>query len=456
MTGPDLPDDPRDWPADPFALLGVPPGAPEADVKRAYTRLIRRFKPEHHPDQFRRVRDAYEACLDRAGWYRPEPVGERESVSVPFHVPPAPPVPVADEVTRLWELAAAGDATGYAGLVQEASARPDRADIPLRLYWLLAVSPALDTARSRHDWLASALAKSRLRGPAAEVYRRELDADPDVGLYGPYTDLLATPAAGPDLLAVARWRIAAAGRTWRQYPLVADLKLLRGRLAKLDFSDADWLGVLTTAADWAAWHPMADAKTAYSAELAAVRHLESAHPAAFDRLEETEFVASEAVAAQRAGVPDALVGLVRAAWAEGDAARPAEVAAAVAAVAADPSAALDRFDRVASQRGPGFLILVVRTLERIRHARGPTDHPAFRPDLVRGLARELSDRKRYVAYLTARVQLLAFLTAEAIHPLEFADACDDDPDAWYRGLAESARGDVALRAVWLASRLHRG
>jgi hypothetical protein len=53
MNSPDLPDDPRRWPGDPFELLGVARGAVEIEIKRAYTRLIRRFKPEHHPEEFR-------------------------------------------------------------------------------------------------------------------------------------------------------------------------------------------------------------------------------------------------------------------------------------------------------------------------------------------------------------------------------------------------------------------
>src|SRR5688500_12033029 len=64
-----LPDDPRHWPDDPFRLLGVEPPATETDVKRAYTRLIRRFKPEHHPEQFRRVREAYEHALEMLKWH---------------------------------------------------------------------------------------------------------------------------------------------------------------------------------------------------------------------------------------------------------------------------------------------------------------------------------------------------------------------------------------------------
>jgi curved DNA-binding protein CbpA len=66
MTPPELPEDPRAWPDDAFDILGVRPGDDDAVVKRAYTRLIRRFKPEHFPEQFRRVREAYEDCLRRS------------------------------------------------------------------------------------------------------------------------------------------------------------------------------------------------------------------------------------------------------------------------------------------------------------------------------------------------------------------------------------------------------
>jgi hypothetical protein len=66
----DLPDDPKHWPDDPFEVLGVTRGVSDADLRRAYTRLIRRFKPEHTPEQFRRVREAYEACQQITSWTR--------------------------------------------------------------------------------------------------------------------------------------------------------------------------------------------------------------------------------------------------------------------------------------------------------------------------------------------------------------------------------------------------
>ena len=55
-----LPDDPSTWPRDPFRLLGVARGASERELRKAYHALIRKFKPEHAPEAFRRIRDAYE------------------------------------------------------------------------------------------------------------------------------------------------------------------------------------------------------------------------------------------------------------------------------------------------------------------------------------------------------------------------------------------------------------
>src|SRR5579871_2854032 len=142
MSAPELPDDPRAWPADPFDLLGVTPGTPEADVKRAYARLIRRFKPEHAPEQFRRIRAAYETCLEFARHFAPSPdepdapppvVVRVDRLRVPpaetppaesaESAPPAPapvelPPPRLSEADRLWAAAVEGrGAEAYAGLV---------------------------------------------------------------------------------------------------------------------------------------------------------------------------------------------------------------------------------------------------------------------------------------------------------------------------------------------------
>ncbi len=53
---PDLPDT-----DDPHALLGVATEATADEVRRAYLRRIKVFKPDRHPDAFRRIRGAFEA-----------------------------------------------------------------------------------------------------------------------------------------------------------------------------------------------------------------------------------------------------------------------------------------------------------------------------------------------------------------------------------------------------------
>lgn len=60
MSTAELPDDIRHWPKDPFKLLGVDTQADERTLKRAYTQLIRKYKPETSPEQFKLIRAAYE------------------------------------------------------------------------------------------------------------------------------------------------------------------------------------------------------------------------------------------------------------------------------------------------------------------------------------------------------------------------------------------------------------
>src|SRR5690349_15738491 len=63
-----LPEDPEHWPADPYALLGVRPGDDARAIRKAYAALIRRFKPEQFPDQFQRIREAFERVQEMESW----------------------------------------------------------------------------------------------------------------------------------------------------------------------------------------------------------------------------------------------------------------------------------------------------------------------------------------------------------------------------------------------------
>ncbi|MDB5307331.1 MAG: dnaJ 1 [Gemmataceae bacterium] len=473
MSTPELPDDPRAWPADPFALLGVPRGAGEMEIKRAYTRLIRRFKPEHSPEQFRRIREAYEACLEQGPWFFPArdfptPDFVRAPVSPTAETPPAdatsgatplpepapiPHTPVVDEVDRLWDAAAEGrDGDAYTGLVELTAARPDRTELPLRLYWLLALNPLLDQTRTRRDWLAAALVRARLSGPAAELYRRELAFDPEPALYGPYLGLLESPAPPQDLLIVARWRLAAAGRTRSWHTADTDL----AALAKVipDHDESTWLGYVVAVLDWAAWERPQPLFARARDELDRLRHLELSHSYAFDRVEETAYLAADFRWGVEGGGPGNLLRLVPAAWAAPHEPPAAAVEAAVAAVAADATGCLYRLDDLIRDRGPGLLTFLCRILDRYRRTLEP-DEAAFPPDLIRGLATAFpGDWPEH--YSLVRARLLGFLTAEAIDPNEFADACGVHPDRHIQQVANEVRTDVGLRLAWLAGRLYRG
>jgi hypothetical protein len=68
--------DQPDWsllPDRPAEFFELEPDFDQTELKRAYTRLIRRFKPERHPAEFKRIRGAYEALEARLRYSGAEP-----------------------------------------------------------------------------------------------------------------------------------------------------------------------------------------------------------------------------------------------------------------------------------------------------------------------------------------------------------------------------------------------
>jgi len=63
VSGRNLPDDVSLWPTNPYELLGVSPHNDARVARRAYLGLVRRFKPEHAPEQFKRIREAYDEAI---------------------------------------------------------------------------------------------------------------------------------------------------------------------------------------------------------------------------------------------------------------------------------------------------------------------------------------------------------------------------------------------------------
>ena len=455
-----LPDDPQHWPENPFEVLGVEPTSSEQDIKRAYTRLIRRFKPEHHPEQFRRVREAFEAVNNRIKWLgyfhlpelsSPAPA-EDESVPVAKDREPSPlaesreperPRPViVDPVEDAWKLAVANQRSeAYSRLLDLEHSLPGRADIAMRLYWLLAIQPELDTNRSRHHWLFAALTRSRLAGPAAELYRRELDAFPRMALSEPYSRLLEVDAAGGNLLRVAHQRLKTAGfnRFWAA--MNRDLETLATRTATLE--EVGWLGYLVAVAAHAGYERPDPLYESCRNLVATLRHLELRESWAFDQIEEHQHLADVWRAA--ADAPQPLLEVVRDAWLS-----PAEgwknsLWRVVAWAADDPVNALIQFDMVA--RVPERQA-VLAAFQRIidEHAQRPEN--AYPPELIRGLIREFVTTNGRGHYDGMRRELLRLLVREAIDPEEMVQACLLDSSLGPRALVEHVRTDPMLRLVW--------
>jgi len=43
----------------PYLVLDLPPDAGDGDVRSAYQRLLRKYPPEHRPEQFQKIQEAY-------------------------------------------------------------------------------------------------------------------------------------------------------------------------------------------------------------------------------------------------------------------------------------------------------------------------------------------------------------------------------------------------------------
>lgn len=347
MNEPVLPDDLSRWPSDPHELLGVERGVAPKDVKRIYTRLIKVWKPEHHPEHFRRIREAYEAVLRYIEFF-----GRFEVIATPEEAPPtAEPIaapkssepknpipldepfvdapasnivdpltfdPVVDSPARIvdggepvvdppaerivnrpeapprndpsyyWERAIRGEeAEAYRGLKLLYRERPQQTAIALRLYWLLSLDPTFDAEIKPREWLIAGLCNTGLQGACMELYRREIDAEPDEAFSDHFEHLLNLEAPTPALAEILSWRWMAARRTKRWATLKRDLQRERDRIARID--ESAWFRLLLIACDGVAWirddENFADLWDTLQQELQHLQHLATRHGEWFDRLE---------------------------------------------------------------------------------------------------------------------------------------------------------------------------
>lgn len=65
-----------------YKMLGVEEGADDQTIRRAYLELVKKFSPERHPDQFKRITRAFEGVKDRRARVRSKLMGTSAAYSL--------------------------------------------------------------------------------------------------------------------------------------------------------------------------------------------------------------------------------------------------------------------------------------------------------------------------------------------------------------------------------------
>ncbi len=178
-----LPEDTAAWPTNPYALLNVPENISRSQLRRTYHKLIRRFKPEQYPEEFRRIREAYEAVLRHVEFNERYPVDDEStgtddaaSVETSSDAPTLPPVRVVvEDPLQTWRGGIDGDAAAlYSALQAKLNLHRDDAQLYAQLAWLLRAAPDVDPDLQPNDWLVGGLIQTSQTDTLVELYRREL------------------------------------------------------------------------------------------------------------------------------------------------------------------------------------------------------------------------------------------------------------------------------------------
>lgn len=82
------------WEEDPFRILGVSAEATAGEIREAYFARVKERSPEKDPEEFKRIRRAYEAVRTDSGRWRSNlMIFEAEKGG------PAPPLPAPEPIT---------------------------------------------------------------------------------------------------------------------------------------------------------------------------------------------------------------------------------------------------------------------------------------------------------------------------------------------------------------------
>jgi hypothetical protein len=466
MSEHSLSPDPSSWPRDPFRLLGVPPGASARDLRKAYLRLIRSYKPEHAPEEFKRIRDAYESALPFARTDQRAPI-----IDEPGPEPPTESgtgltteisIPAFDRIPPLvdaWKFVLRGEPeTAYRTLVDRHDAARGSEDDYVQLYWLLTLLPSLELARTPVDWIVRGLGARGADAPRLrELLRRELAANPTLTLGDRLKNFLRrrTPPVLAVEFAEARWRLAREAGRWGV--IAVDVESLRAWLPDAD--ENAWARLLIASAMNLAW---ADGRDANLANVFAreVESLGSRHRDYADELHQLEYAQRVKLGLDRLkGLPTihVLLGrLLPGSWDEPGPAYRARLRAYVDLFDGEPLASLRCLDHIQS--------VAPFVLGRLSALLGGFDDEAYyllgpaRLDEVSPVIRRFLDSHAWTDYPAVRPNLLKFCLLEAISPGLVARTLADRAEFILSGtnpLAHKITEDWPLRHAYRASEMTR-
>jgi hypothetical protein len=421
MSESHLPDDLARWPGNPYELLGVQPGVSPHDLRRAYTGLIRVYKPEQFPEHFRRIREAYEAILQHveASKYFAEAAGGGADTATPTgvdsSVKTAAPSALDTELQALWERAVAGEETfAYQGLQDITARHPGRADVYLRLYWLLALCPELEAGRTPFDWLALGARRAGWSVPLMEMIRRESHADPTVATGRAYAELLADFGRMEVLVQLVDWRWDAACRLGQWALVHDDVERLREPV-RVEGDDA-WVRLLQVALNHLAWAE--DAATAAGQYFKELQGLEHLHGRLGQELDQVEFLRNVSGAWQTLRrvprSPPEVTELVALCWLRPAAEVRPRLLEFLGGIAREPHAWLGRLDMVAKE-APPVLNFLAGVVNRLNESAPPQPETGSGEHLGRVLGEFLVLLKGQ-KYERLRPLILDFCLREAMPP----------------------------------------
>lgn len=472
----ELPDDLSQWPRDPYVLLGVAHGVSSKELRRAYSKLIRRFKPEQHPEHFRRIRDAYE-FIERS-------VKFAEAQQPPDELPPPTPEnadgvfgqriedtgggdikinpwypPLSEslenEVDEAWSQAVQGEtAAAYIKLRDLYFRHGNKADLAARLYWLLTLQPDLDNQRDACDWLVQGLCDQHLLGPCRELYRRGVDRNPAEALTERYTSLLRQPAAGRTLAEFVQWRWLAAGRLKNWRTIADDIETLGPRMR----SDEEemWAHLLLIAIDQLAWFPDDAAKTLLRdcrQEIEQAAHL---HQRLGDNMIRLDVAMEISKSLHKLGdhriIANELGELVARLWTEPLTRVRPQLLAWLDRMRQDPHRWLKDFDFL-QLRAPTLLAQLGRSMDMLLDCLPAPFADGRRPDVLAELVLDFLENTSWRVYKEIRPQVLDFCVRELIAPETIVHLLERVPKYSSGGLTQTLQEDWPLRYVCLGYRM---